>query len=266
MLDLDRPLAAAVRASTPAAAWLSPGLHLLFLLAMIGIARHETSPADLTQHLRPSLPLVWVGQGTPGGGGRYADGTTGPPPRAESPGEAPVAVPRPVHRSWIGQQSAEAPLHEMAIPAVPQASGLREIPGTIASIAVSVTSGGGPGTLRGLGTRDGQRVGDGEGYPGMGGPGEGGGNLVPPELLYQVRPNYTPAAMQARVRGVVVMEAVVERDGSVGPVKVVRSLDPTFGLDQEAIRAVRQWRFRAGRRAGTAIPMVVAIELLFELR
>jgi protein TonB len=81
-----------------------------------------------------------------------------------------------------------------------------------------------------------------------------------------VRPNYTNAALQARVRGLVVLDAVVLPDGSVGEVKIVRSLDQRFGLDEEAIKAVKQWRFRPARRAGGPIAMLVSVEMMFELR
>jgi TonB family protein len=52
----------------------------------------------------------------------------------------------------------------------------------------------------------------------------------------------------------------------VGQVQVVRSLDPTFGLDQEAVKAVRRWRFRPGTRFGQPVPVLVEIELTFTLR
>jgi protein TonB len=93
-----------------------------------------------------------------------------------------------------------------------------------------------------------------------------GGSLVSPEVIKQVRPNYTSSALQARVRGLVIMDAVVLADGSVGDVKVVRSLDRTFGLDDEAIKAVKQWRFRPGKRSGDPVPMMVSVEMVFELR
>jgi TonB family protein len=64
----------------------------------------------------------------------------------------------------------------------------------------------------------------------------------------------------------VTVEAIVNADGSVGDVRVVRSFDPSFGLDVEAVRAVRQWRFRAGTRQGRVVPMIVTIELTFSLR
>jgi outer membrane biosynthesis protein TonB len=47
---------------------------------------------------------------------------------------------------------------------------------------------------------------------------------------------------------------------------VVRSLDNTFGLDQEAIKAAKQWRFRPGTRLGEPVPVLITIELAFTLR
>lgn len=266
MLDIDRPLPAGLPTSTRPAGWLSPALHLSFLFGLIIVGRHDTSPADFSAS-QPTVPLAFVqAGGGPKGGGEFADNREGPPPRARRAGNDAVAVPPPAQRSWDSWPQPEAPAPSTSIPLIPQASGLTDVPGSVASIAMSVTTGGGPGHFRGIGTGDGHTAGDGRGaYPGTGGPGYGG-SVEPPELLHQVRPSYTPAAMQARVRGIVVMEAVVERDGSVGTVKIVRSLDPTFGLDQEAVRAVRQWRFRPARRAGGTIPIVVTIELAFELR
>ena len=50
-------------------------------------------------------------------------------------------------------------------------------------------------------------------------------------------------------------------DGTVGDVSVVRSLDSTFGLDEEAMKAARQWRFRPGTRLGEPVPVIITIEL-----
>ena len=58
--------------------------------------------------------------------------------------------------------------------------------------------------------------------------------------------------MRAKVQGSVWLECIVMPDGSVGDVKVTRSLDPIFGLDQEAIKAAKQWRFRPGHAPGRA--------------
>ena len=118
----------------------------------------------------------------------------------------------------------------------------------------------GPGRDEGRGLRDGiAGPGSGIGPAGMGG-------VTSPRLLRKVDPEYTDQAMHAKVQGRVALEAVVLADGSVGDVKVIRSLDPTFGLDRNAIKAVRQWRFAPGTRQGRPIPVIVSVELTFTLR
>ena len=120
----------------------------------------------------------------------------------------------------------------------------------------------GPGIGRGdgdqLGDTDGPGTGDGEWRPGNG--------VTWPRLVREVKPNYTPDAMRAQVEGMVELDILVLADGSVGRVNIVRSLDARFGLDQEAINAVRRWRFDPGRRLGKAVATRVAVELSFNLR
>ena len=93
-----------------------------------------------------------------------------------------------------------------------------------------------------------------------------GEGVTAPEIIYEAKPGYTAAAMRARVQGSVEVEAVVLADGTVGPVRVVRSLDKEFGLDQKAVDAVKQWRFRPGKKDGEAVAVLVNIELTFKLR
>jgi protein TonB len=84
--------------------------------------------------------------------------------------------------------------------------------------------------------------------------------------LREVKPAYTSDAMRARLQGSVFLWCVVNRDGSVGEVKILRSLDPTFGLDLEAIKAARQWRFQPGKWRGEPVPVLITIQLDFSLR
>ena len=72
--------------------------------------------------------------------------------------------------------------------------------------------------------------------------------------------------MRARIQGIVALEAIVLPDGSVGRIRVIRSLDNAFGLDDEAVTAVKQWRFAPGTLAGRPVPVLVNIELAFTLR
>ncbi len=55
-------------------------------------------------------------------------------------------------------------------------------------------------------------------------------------------------------------------DGNVGDVKVVRSLDTTYGLDQQAVNAAKQWTFKPGTKDGKAVSVLVTIELRFTLK
>jgi TonB family protein len=90
--------------------------------------------------------------------------------------------------------------------------------------------------------------------------------LTLPRLVREVKPAYTRAALDKRIEGTVVLDCVVREDGKVGGCQVTRSLDPELGLDQEAIKAARQWLFRPGEKNGVPVPVLVTIELTFTLR
>jgi TonB family protein len=87
------------------------------------------------------------------------------------------------------------------------------------------------------------------------------GDFIPPKLLRRVEPGYTDAARNARVRGVVVVEAVVSDAGVVTEVKVLTSLG--YGLDEKAIEAVKQWKFDPARRDGRPVSASLKAEVAF---
>jgi TonB family protein len=93
-----------------------------------------------------------------------------------------------------------------------------------------------------------------------------GKDVLLPKLLRDRKPSYTGEAMRAQIEGTVLLECVVETDGTIRRATVTRSLDDRFGLDQEAIKAVRAWRFTPGTREGVAVPVWITIELTFSLR
>jgi TonB family protein len=90
--------------------------------------------------------------------------------------------------------------------------------------------------------------------------------VTSPVLVREAKPNYSAAAMRARIQGAVLLECVVMPDGSVGDVRVVRSLDPLYGLDKEAVKTVKQWRFRPGMKGGAPVPVLVMVEMSFTLK
>ena len=87
-----------------------------------------------------------------------------------------------------------------------------------------------------------------------------------PRLLHDPRPNYTADAVRNKVTGIVLLAIVVERDGTVGPVRIARSLDSVYGLDDEAVRTVKKWRFIPGMKDGVPIRVAITVEMTFTLR
>jgi TonB family protein len=130
----------------------------------------------------------------------------------------------------------------------------------------------GPGVGGGIGTGSGRGVGEGKG-PGVG-PGEGGGfgggvfrvggGVTPPSVIQRIEPQYSEEARKARYQGTVVLEAIVRKDGTCDILRIVRSLG--FGLDENAIQALKQWRFRPGMRNGVPVDVALNIEVNFNLR
>ena len=85
-------------------------------------------------------------------------------------------------------------------------------------------------------------------------------------MLRSVRPNYTAEAMRAKVQGIVRLEGVVHARRHRRRRRVTRSLDGVFGLDQEAIKAAKQFRFVPGTRFGEPVAVLVSFEIEFTLR
>jgi TonB family protein len=81
-----------------------------------------------------------------------------------------------------------------------------------------------------------------------------GGDVSAPTVVKDVRVSYTADALRAKVQGGVALEAVVGADGSVGEVRVVRSLDRRDGLDEEAVKALKQWQFTPGKKMAAPCP------------
>ena len=72
--------------------------------------------------------------------------------------------------------------------------------------------------------------------------------------------------MAAQIQGSVMLETVVLADGSVGDVRVVKSLDSEFGLDQQAVDAMKLWTFKPGTRDGEPVRVAVQVEMTFTLK
>jgi protein TonB len=253
--------------------------HVAFLALAIGVISVAPEPVR-NALLIDRLPneIVWLAEPGPGGGGGGGGNKMPEPPKpAELPGKdkitVPAVKPKPIE---IAEPKPEEPqpVQSLSIPAQTMAAATTTSPGAIESGQTSETISQGSGSGGGAGTGTGSGIGPGQG-PGLGpgyGGGTGGGAYRPgngvqlPRVLFEKKPAYTAEAMRAKIQGVVLLECVVLPDGSVGRVEVVRSLDANFGLDTEAVKAAKQWRFAPGTRLGEPVPVIVTIELTFTLR
>jgi TonB family protein len=256
--------------------------HALFILTALFIV---TSMPALTIPLderadREVYNIVWVPQEGPGGGGGGGGNRSPEPPRqTEMPGRdrmsLPVSKPVTIEQPKPPKPSEiETPPVELTIPALAMASGVDQVVGALQGIPDPTSTSQGSGSGGGAGTGRGTGIGPGTGSglgPGSGG-GTGGGVYRPgsgvstPRVLREVKPQYTPDALRAKIQGEVWLDCVVLATGDVGSCDVVRSLDSVFGLDQEAIKAAKQWRFVPGTRQGMPVSVLVTISMGFTLR
>jgi protein TonB len=261
-----------------ASATVTVALHIAAaaLLALLTVAHTAedrpivaTDTAPVTQ-LPRMVFLQTPGKG--GGGGGGGNRNPSPPSRAENVGRDRVTLPiaRPVRAA--PDPTEAMPSQSVALDAIPLASGVAYRMG-IPSAAPSIGFSQGPGIGGGVGDGSGTGIGSGIG-PGIG-PGSGGGigggvyqagnGVTAPTLRSQVRPSYTSEAMQRKIQGTVVLELIVGSDGEPYDVRVVRSLD-AGGLDEEAIRAAKQWRFNPGRLGDTPVDVRVVLVIDFHIR
>jgi TonB family protein len=90
--------------------------------------------------------------------------------------------------------------------------------------------------------------------------------IVLPKVVSEVKPRYTAEAIRARIEGTVTMSAVVRTDGAPSDIEVTTSLDTKYGLDDQAVAALKQWRFEPGRKDGKPVNVRVSIEMRFSLK
>jgi TonB family protein len=245
--------------------WEGTGLsivaHVLVLGALLYAATHAAEVVKTVTAANEKLDFIFLPQKGPGGGGGGRPKDPEPPRKAEIVAAKPVDAAKPIPKP------ADVPTPELTVP-LQTPNAVQTLPGAVSLDVPAGTGVGGGGKGTGIGTGTGSGVGPGEGGGFGGGAYQIGNGVTPPVLIKEVKPNYTGDAMRAKLQGVVEMEAVVMPDGSVDPsrIKITRSLDSTFGLDQQAIIAVKQWKFRPGTYKGQPVPVIVNVELTFTLR
>ncbi|MDR0310346.1 MAG: energy transducer TonB [Acidobacteriota bacterium] len=264
-------------------------LHAAFFLAIFFIARGISSvpaidPDEVVFVNTPIfLPFDIEGDGQEGGGGGGGGkNQPEPPATGELPETTPVQMiaPDPTNPQPLMAADdllAQVPSVEMPIQLPRNLSlPIGDITGPPNySTSYGPGSGGGIGTGRGTGIGSGTGAGVGPGSGGGMGGGSGGGigtgvgkgvtgSIRQPEVLVEVKPEYTEEGRKAKAEGIVILSATIRKDGTVDNVKIVRGLG--YGLDESAVRTVStRWRFRPATRNGVAIDYPANIEVNFAL-
>ena len=101
------------------------------------------------------------------------------------------------------------------------------------------------------------------GKPGISGMVRNGRKITPPQLIYKVEPEFSEAARKAKYQGTVVLAIEVDATGHPRNVRVLEQLG--LGLDEKAIEAVSQWRFRPGSEDGRPVVTSATVEVSFRL-
>jgi TonB family protein len=90
-----------------------------------------------------------------------------------------------------------------------------------------------------------------------------GRDVTAPGVIQRVEAKYTDEGLAAGISGVVRMECIVRKDGSVSVTRIIRGLDA--GLDENARAALEQWRFSPAMRQGQAVDVRAVIDIEFSV-
>jgi protein TonB len=195
----------------------------------------------------------------------------------------PREIPQDIPKVEIPQPTTTAPVDPTPAPSAPASTSTDagQPGGVIGGVAGGVQGGTVGGEVGGQiggekggvvgGTLGGQVGGTGTGTAGNGTGGDQlptepvrvGGDVKPPIVLNRIQPDYTESARKARVAGVVVVEAIINKDGTVEQVHVIKGLP--MGLSEKAADAVKGWKFKPGTMSGQPVAVIFDLTVNFKL-
>src|SRR5262245_7369738 len=191
-----------------------------------------------------------------------AAAVTAPKPKVEAP--KPVEVPKFVAPIETPVELPAEPVAGTEGVALPDAGVSGGVEGGVAGgVEGGVQGGVEGGTVDGeLGGQVGGVIGGEKEAPPPSEPVRVGGNIKEPKKLRNVPPVYPDVAKQARVQGVVVLEATIDTSGRVDNVRVLRGIPL---LNEAALEAVKKWVYSPTMLNGTPVPVVMTVTVNFTL-
>jgi TonB family protein len=238
---------------------------VLILILRLGMVAHnrivqadvKVTPLNFTLYAPPPPPPVVMKVAKLGGGGGGAHQMEEPPK-----GHPPAFVKMPTLAPQILRIDQPKLAVEPGISVkIPDSSNLPNVGVSNSPKIALVSQGSGSGSGFGIGMGGGIGSGRGSGY-GSGVMSVGGG-VSAPQLIHSVDPDFTEEARQANFQGTASIQLIVDSQGNPQDIHVVRHLG--MGLDEKAMDAVRQYRFRPAMYQGHAVAVQMLIEVDFRL-
>ena len=77
--------------------------------------------------------------------------------------------------------------------------------------------------------------------------------MVKPVPVKKVKPKYTLAAKRKRVHGTIIAQGLIDENGNVVEVRILRKMRNSFGLEKEVIKALKKWKFQPATKNGVKV-------------
>jgi len=90
-----------------------------------------------------------------------------------------------------------------------------------------------------------------------------GGGVSAPQLVYKLEPEYSDEARAAKFQGTVTVYVEIGPDGIARNARILQGLG--LGLDEKALDAINQWKFKPGMKDGAPVTVAATIEVNFRL-
>jgi protein TonB len=259
---------------SPASSAISITVHVLIILAIIaaflfGRAKmkkktEQVTNIDVTQYMPIAPNGPQMGGGGGGGAHDILQAPKGKLPKFEQDPIVPPMVVKNDHPKLVEDPAIMMP-KDIQLPN----NNLPNLGDPKTSVVGPAANGTGDAGGMGSGSGGGIGSGNGNGYgPGTGGGYGGGlyhvgGGVSAPQLIFAPDPEFSDEARRAKYQGVCVVSLVVDAQGNPQRVQVVRHLG--MGLDEKALEAVRQYKFKPATLQGKAVPVEVNIEVNFRI-
>jgi protein TonB len=272
-LGLDERIRRRSRSSTVLSVFFHIALFALILWAAVAIhtpvvdsSLTTVAPIQFTLYDPPPPPVMQVAKVRGGGGGGGAHQLIAPtrgslpkivtktpviplqPPKIETPKLL-------IQPATIVQLPQDNPMPKLGAPHTQQVAMASQGGGSGGSFGFGL--GGGVGSGHGTGQGPGSDRGYGGGVMSV------GGGVSAPEVIHSVQPQFTAEARSQNYQGVVAVQLIVDSQGFPQDVRVVRHLG--MGLDEEAIAAVKQYKFRPATYEGRSVSVQMVIDVDFRL-